>query len=211
MITIFEECVGHEEGMGHWFSGPDSVGGFSVKLSFRNDFNKTIKYIYFGVAAYNSVGDFVKSEIPGQNGMLQYTGPLSSGATAYGRIWDNCFYNWSIKGVKVLCAVIEFMDGTKETLKEFKRESAGCYIATCVYGSYDCPEVWTLRRYRDYTLSKTWLGKLFIKIYYKLSPKLVKKYGDKEWFKNFWKKRLDKKVEKLKNIGVENTPYQDKH
>ncbi len=25
----------------------------------------------------------------------------------------------------------------------------GCYIATCVYGSYDCPEVWTLRRFRD--------------------------------------------------------------
>lgn len=27
----------------------------------------------------------------------------------------------------------------------------GCYVATCVYGSYDCPEVWTLRRFRDYS------------------------------------------------------------
>lgn len=25
----------------------------------------------------------------------------------------------------------------------------GCYIATCVYGSYDCPQVWILRRFRD--------------------------------------------------------------
>ena len=35
----------------------------------------------------------------------------------------------------------------------------GCYIATCVYGSYDCPEVWTLRRFRDCTLEKTWYGR----------------------------------------------------
>ncbi len=33
--------------------------------------------------------------------------------------------------------------------------NSGCYIATAVYGSYDCPEVWVLRRYRDYKLSKT--------------------------------------------------------
>lgn len=25
------------------------------------------------------------------------------------------------------------------------KDSEGCYIATAVYGSYDCPEVWTLR------------------------------------------------------------------
>src|SRR5699024_12626084 len=25
------------------------------------------------------------------------------------------------------------------------QSSGGCYVATAVYGSYDCPEVWTLR------------------------------------------------------------------
>ena len=44
--------------------------------------------------------------------------------------------------------------------------SGGCYVATCVYGSYDCPQVWTLRRYRDYTLVKTWYGRSFIRTYY---------------------------------------------
>ena len=34
-------------------------------------------------------------------------------------------------------------------------KKSGCYIATAVYGSYDCPQVWTLRRYRDYTLAET--------------------------------------------------------
>jgi len=48
-----------------------------------------------------------------------------------------------------------------------------CYIATMAYGSYDHPQVIALRRYRDNTLSKTFLGKKFIKIYYKYSPSLV--------------------------------------
>lgn len=36
----------------------------------------------------------------------------------------------------------------------------GCYVATAVYGSYDCPEVWTLRRFRDERLAQTWNGRL---------------------------------------------------
>ena len=43
---------------------------------------------------------------------------------------------------------------------------AGCYVATCVYGSYDCPQVWTLRRFRDDTLGSTWYGRTFIRVYY---------------------------------------------
>ena len=57
------------------------------------------------------------------------------------------------------------------------KSGGGCYIATSVYGSYDCPEVWTLRRYRDYSLSKTLFGRLFIKVYYLLSPIMVSLFG----------------------------------
>lgn len=85
----------------------------------------------------------------------------------------------------------------------------GCYIATCVYGSYDCPEVWTLRRYRDNKLEKSFFGRLFIKTYYWISPKLVKVFGEKVWFTSFWKKFLDKKVRKLKSTGFDDTPYYD--
>lgn len=63
----------------------------------------------------------------------------------------------------------------------------GCYIATAVYGSYDCPQVWTLRRFRDYTLAKTWYGRAFIKTYYAISPTLVKWFGHTKWFKSMWK------------------------
>ena len=89
------------------------------------------------------------------------------------------------------------------------KSSGGCYIATCVYGSYDCPEVWVLRRFRDNTLAKTCFGRLFIKIYYTISPTFIKWFGKTTWFKCFWKNKLDGFVNKLRNNGVEDTPYND--
>lgn len=86
----------------------------------------------------------------------------------------------------------------------------GCYIATCVYESYNCPEVWTLRRFRDYKLKTTWCGKLFVKCYYTISPTIVKLFGNTMCFKIVWKKILDKMVHMLNNHGFENTPYEDK-
>ena len=88
--------------------------------------------------------------------------------------------------------------------------SQGCYIATSVYGSYDTPEVWTLRRFRDDVLGQTWYGRLFIKAYYATSPTLVRWFGDAEWFRNFWRDRLDSLVSDLQEDGFESTPYQDK-
>lgn len=90
-----------------------------------------------------------------------------------------------------------------------KVKSGGCYVATAVYGSYDCPQVWTLRRYRDFTLAKTWYGRAFIKTYYAISPTLVKWFGHTEWFKKMWQGKLDRMVKKLNANGVENTPYID--
>lgn len=90
-------------------------------------------------------------------------------------------------------------------------KKSGCYVATAVYGSYDCPQVWTLRRYRDYTLAETWFGRAFIKTYYAISPMLVKWFGKTNWFKKMWRKPLDKMVTSLQEKGVESTPYQDKY
>ena len=94
--------------------------------------------------------------------------------------------------------------------KELKPKNSGCYIATAVYGSYDCPQVWTLRRYRDDTLAETWYGRVFIRIYYTVSPTLVKRFGHTEWFKKLWKVKLDRMVYNLNSEGVEDTPYQDR-
>ncbi len=92
-----------------------------------------------------------------------------------------------------------------------KSSSGGCYVATCVYGSYDCPQVWTLRRFRDNTLSKTLFGRAFIHTYYAISPTIVKWFGNMNWFKKMWQGQLDRIVKNLNENGVDNTPYQDKN
>lgn len=88
-------------------------------------------------------------------------------------------------------------------------KTGGCYIATAVYGSYDCPQVWTLRRYRDDILAKNWYGKMFIRAYYAISPTLVKLFGKTNWFKNMWKPKLDRMVIRLNSKGISNKPYYD--
>ena len=89
------------------------------------------------------------------------------------------------------------------------QKTNGCYIATCVYGSYDCPEVWTLRRYRDYVLRKTVAGRLFIKCYYAISPTLVKRLGHTKMFRSVNRSILDKWVDTLRGKGYSGEPYQD--
>lgn len=85
----------------------------------------------------------------------------------------------------------------------------GCYIATCVYGSYDCPEVWTLRRFRDDVLRQHSWGRMFVKVYYRISPGLVAKYGSANWFRRIWRRFLDIMVDKLHAKGIEDTKYTD--
>ena len=93
--------------------------------------------------------------------------------------------------------------------KKLNLNNHGCYIATSVYGSYDCPPVWTLRRYRDYRLAKTKSGRAFIRIYYATSPTIVKWFGNNRLFQSFFRKRLDRFVLKLNHKGFKNTPYKD--
>lgn len=85
----------------------------------------------------------------------------------------------------------------------------GCYVATAVYGSYDCPQVWTLRRFRDFSMKKRIWGRMFIRVYYAFSPTIVKWFGKNKWFNSGCRKILDRFVNKLNLGGYENTPYKD--
>ena len=127
---------------------------------------------------------------------------------------DGKRYHW-VYGVGEVIAPPEITRNNAEAIKTMTGESnwsrrRGCYIATAVYGSYDCPEVWILRRFRDNTLAETWYGRVFVRVYYAVSPTLVKWFGKSTWFKRIWKAPLDKLVAKLSAYGVENTPYVDK-
>ena len=96
-----------------------------------------------------------------------------------------------------------------DTMEKFKsllnEETVGCYVATCVYGSIDCAEVCALRLYRDSYLKKRWYGRVFIKLYYAISPTLVSFLGECMWFKDIIRPILDKKVKILAENGYMNT------
>ena len=121
---------------------------------------------------------------------------------------DQEFFTFNVYGYRFNENDISFIDFGPGEIPQ-RPVQKGCYVATCVYGSYDCPEVWTLRRFRDDRLSTTWYGRLFIKVYYAISPTFVKWFGKTKLFKNIFKPKLDKLVAKLNNDGVADTPYDD--
>ena len=90
-----------------------------------------------------------------------------------------------------------------------RNNPSACYVATCVYGSYDCPQVWTLRRYRDQRLAHSMFGRVFIRCYYAVSPTIVRMFGKTKLFHRFWKARLDKMVQRLNAQGFSSDRYQD--
>ena len=221
-LYVWNFSVGHQgyqNGTNGWWSGPNSAGGISVKWSFKNNTDKTIKYASFWMTPLNAVNDVVSCSIRRKStDGVKFTGPLAPGALYQNAFWENAWYNNSIRTVRMDKVYIEYMDGTTESIYPVDIsfsvpegvKTGGCYVATAVYGSYDCPQVWTLRRYRDNILAKSFLGRAFIKTYYAISPTLVKWFGETNWFKNLWRGKLDRMVEKLRSEGVESTPYEDK-
>ena len=202
--------------------GPDQVGHIGAEIELKNVAGRTIKYITVYLTPFNSVGDAVSCTVQGHSTYgISITGPILVGNEWAGTC-DGMWYNNTIVSAKVDHVDVTYEDDSMEryTASELSDKisssssnsgsSGGCYVATAVYGSYDCPQVWTLRRYRDYTLAESWYGRAFIRTYYAVSPTLVKWFGHTEWFKKMWQGRLDKMVEKLQSNGVESTLYEDR-
>lgn len=78
-----------------------------------------------------------------------------------------------------------------------KSNSSGCYIATMAYGDYEHPKVLILRKYRDEILLHSILGRLFVKIYYFVSPKIVFVLRDQKSVNYFFRIILDRFVSTL--------------
>lgn len=112
------------------------------------------------------------------------------------------------EGTALITCALEGTDIVK-TMQVTVKKPRGCYVATAVYGSYDCPQVWVLRRYRDQFLAERRFGRAFIRVYYALSPTAVKLFGKTKWFNRLWRGVLDGKIRKLKACGYEDTPYHD--
>ena len=223
----------YEKTGSHYNSNNDLVDDYETvhyyEPAFYYEGTETIKYITFYYDAYNRVNDLIASSVPTK--ML--TGPFEPHKLhSRPKLRDSdiphnarLIQGTTLDRFELSHIEVTFMDGTtvsvaKADVLEMEPPQlakkggclkyVGCYVATCVYGSYDCPQVWTLRRYRDDTLAATWYGRCFIRIYYAASPTLVKWFGKTKWFQRFWRKQLDKMVGRLQKKGVESTPYQDK-
>jgi len=61
---------------------------------------------------------------------------------------------------------------------------SGCFIATATFGDYNSPEVMFFRYWRDEILMQSWVGRLFVEVYYKISPLLAKIIKKNENLKN---------------------------
>ena len=200
----------------------DSLANIIVEYSpepAKKLFVENVKYLPIESEAHEKVAPHIEGYLTPQQAAVEIAKQVEIDAkTTYANV------NWEIEELtKKICP--QFMQDEKVNRKFWtmvRKElekmhpgskaaamKTGCYVATCVYGSYDCPQVWTLRRYRDYTLAQTWYGRAFIKTYYAISPTLVKWFGNTEWFKKMWQPKLDRMVKRLNNDGVESTPYQD--
>ena len=95
----------------------NSVGGMGYYMSCYNNSKKTIKYVYLDVYVLNAVNDVVECDITGKLLFnLQLTGPVGSHETRYAEC-DAFMYNNSAKKVKISGVTIEYMNGSKVTLK----------------------------------------------------------------------------------------------
>ncbi len=80
----------------------------------------------------------------------------------------------------------------------YRTTKKACYIATAVYGDVDAWQVAKLREYRDTVLRKNFWGRIFIYIYYIISPKLANVFKDIKPINSLTKWLLDKFIKRLK-------------
>ena len=86
--------------------------------------------------------------------------------------------------------------GHPKPQKSASSGKSGCYIATACYGNEFAPEVLHLKLFRDNILAKNYFGRLFIKIYYLVSPPIEKKIKNKEKLNSFIRNQILNKIVK---------------
>ena len=191
-------------------------------LEFDEDFDKSEKYYREALELrpddYKALWGTFLCEIAaisyakGYKGYVQLPGDIPENVQTAIRKYGNRAYNNAPEDVKpYYYREMQRVQNTFLEQPQVQEKKKGCYIATAVYGSYNCPEVWVLRRYRDNDLDSNIFGKMFIKIYYAISATVVKLIGKRKWFNTYWRKRLDRKVLRLKEKGYADTPYDDKY
>jgi exo-beta-1,3-glucanase (GH17 family) len=152
------------------------------------------KEVIIGETGWPTVGDIIDEALPGEENqkkfLEEFTQLASESNVKYfifeafdekwktqdegivGGSWGLYYANRSPKP-----ALDEYLkDNNNGSVSSIQTdgEDGGCFIATAVYGSYFDPHVRILRAFRDKYLLKNHIGKVFVKLYYWLSPTIAK-------------------------------------
>ena len=65
-----------------------------------------------------------------------------------------------------------------------------CFIATACYDDYNSEEVIVLRNFRDNKLQKSFVGKIFVRLYYQISPTLANFIYKHDGLKSFIRRHI---------------------
>lgn len=120
-LAIWGLEMGSELCRGVWINKADSAGNVYAKISFLNTSEKTMKYIYFTLVPYNKVCDELTPKL-----IVQFVGPLNPDEKVKEYISNNFLLdnrtNPIIAFIALENVVIEYMDGSKETLERHQVE-----------------------------------------------------------------------------------------
>ena len=139
-------------------------------VDFDNDYDKAMeKYkeaLNLRPQDYRCYWGLYISEIEGikfardYHGFVQMPGDIPQKVEETIQRYGKCAYQFAPENIKPY--YYRVMQNDRNTITNpVEEKKKGCYIATAVYGSYDCPQVWVLRRYRDQNLSAHFCGKIF--------------------------------------------------
>lgn len=202
---------------------PNSVDDYNsfydLQLSFCNDWSTILKFK--DKVKTNETSDYLTLRKTILNNIILISVQCCSGSNRFEL--DNhrrerflALYHYAVSQMKTVdiqysppkiretATILSLGNTAKPTNK-----TGACYVATAIYGSYDCPQVWTLRRYRDFVLAKTMHGRAFVKVYYYFSPRLLKYLKGNSIFRKACKTILDYLVNKLQSQGTISYQYSD--
>ena len=96
---------------------PNSAGGVSLLVTFRNNNPERIRYIYFVVTPYNAVGDVVNCEVRRVSTIeVEKTGPIAPDVINSRVSFRNVWYNHNIRFAILESVRIIYMDREEVTL-----------------------------------------------------------------------------------------------
>jgi len=157
-------------------AGEINAGTTTADISLSTDEDATCRYSSMQGVSYANMTNFTATS--GTNHTTEVTG-LENGLT----------YNYYVKckdesnNINTDDYAITFSVANTQNSPS-SSGGGSCFIATAAYGTPMSGEVKVLSRFRDKHLLRNYYGKIFVKLYYKYSPKMANYLRQKESLKS---------------------------